>query len=483
VISGPSSSGKSSIANIICKFDTSFIKLNTKRINIISEQMLSHNYFARELDVASIIIGKNIASVSDVFTETQKCSNKALLDISKTLSIKLSDLDPQVYLDILYQNYVLEVEGILERGNRCIIDHNIFLDPHPLKKDIFFKHFKHLDGALKVINIYSNFENVILNTLDRNNRFYNFINTHERTNSSKTELERFDEQMGFSHLVFRQPLRIIENLFSMYRFTDSHSTKTLQIIRGRDLQQMLDIAQYEQEKLIGFLVYKNYIFTHISDEELLSFRSDFVIPDITDRDIYVEDERFRYDVGLITDYNLNGSHFLNSLMSSKDRVMDCRSEANTQLLLQKINMLHGKVQRDMALSLEGGGKDLFIDSDECPLYSINNFLDNNVLSDIVKDIMSRRGKRSILYPIAVNVYSQILLNNEALHSIEMQVSFSEGAGSKDFHEYDNNLIFLARLYSALKLNGLFNTEKFKGLSIKYCCRLMHTTRHFFERRD
>lgn len=460
VISGPSSSGKSSIANIICKFDNSFIKLNTKKINITSEQMLSHKYFAQELDVASIIIGKKLASVSDVFAEAQKCSNKALLDISKTLSIKLSDFDPQVYLDILYQNYVVEVEVILERGNRCIIDHNIFLDPHPLKMDIFFKHFRHLDGALKVINIYSNFENIILNTLDRNNRFYDFVNMHERINSSKTELERLDEQMGFSHLVFRQPLRIIENLFSMYRFTDSHSTKTLQIIRGGDLQKMLDIAQYEQEKLIGFLVYKNYIFTHIPYEELLSFRSDFVIP-ITDRDIYVEDERFRYDVQLITDYNLNDSNFLNSLTSSKDRVMDCRSETNTQLLLQKINILHAKVQRDMAILLEGRGKDLFTDSDECPLYVINNFLDNSVLNDIVEDLMSRRGKRSIQYPIAVNVYSQILLNNEALYSIEMQVSFSEEAGSKDFQEYDNNLIFLARLYSALKLNGLVNISKFK----------------------
>ncbi|MEI6187334.1 MAG: hypothetical protein WCP46_02385, partial [Alphaproteobacteria bacterium] len=60
VISGPSSSGKSSIANIICKFDASFIKLNTKKINITSEKMLSHKYFANELDVASIIIGKKL---------------------------------------------------------------------------------------------------------------------------------------------------------------------------------------------------------------------------------------------------------------------------------------------------------------------------------------------------------------------------------------------------------------------------------------
>lgn len=461
VISGPSSSGKSSIANMLCKFDTSFVKLNTKKINVNSEQMLSHKYFDKELDAASIIVGKKLINVSDVFGEAQKCINKALLDIAKTLSIKLSDLDPQIYLDILYQNYVLEVEEILERGNRCIIDHNMFLDPYPLKKDTFFKHFRHFNGALTVLNIYNNFENIILNTLDRNKRFYDFVNTYQRTNSSKAELEQIDEQMGFSHLVFRQPLRIIENLFSMYRFTDTHSTKTLQIIRGGDLQKMLDIAQYEQEKLIGFLVYKNYIFTHISDEELLSFKSDFIIPNITDQDIYVEDGRFRFDVQLITDYNLNNSDFLSSITSSKDSIVDYRSETKTQLLVQKINILHGEVQRHMAFSLEDRVKDLFIDSDECPLYVINKFLDNNVLDDIVEDIMKRQGKRTILYPIAVDAYSHILLNNEVSYSIEMLMSLSKGSGSKDFQEYNNNLIFLARLYSALKINGLTSLTKFK----------------------
>jgi len=89
VISGPSSSGKSSIANMICKFDTSFVKLNTKKINVNSEQMLSHKYFDKELDAASIIVGKKLINASDVFGEAQKCINKALLDIAKTLSIKL----------------------------------------------------------------------------------------------------------------------------------------------------------------------------------------------------------------------------------------------------------------------------------------------------------------------------------------------------------------------------------------------------------
>jgi hypothetical protein len=97
------------------------------------------------------------------------------------------------------------------------------------------------------------------------------------------------------------------------------------------------------------------------------------------------------------------------------------------------------------------------------LYVIDNFIDQNTLNALVDDMIARRGKQIILYPIAENIFSEMLLNSENLNLIRIQVFLCKKALLKNFEDFDNNLIFLAKLYSALKLKTQIYTLKFEWI--------------------
>lgn len=439
---GLSSSGKSSVANLLCEFDPSFAKINTKKMNVISEQIISRQYFQQELETAAELVGKPFAIINDIFLEAKKLDS--LLPLVKVIGTKLSQLDPRIYLGILYQNYAVELKDIIAQDQKCIIDHNIFSDPHPLRKDIFLEQLA--SDNFMIINIYSNFENIILNTLERNQRFYNFINN----GSSKADLDDADIKHGFSNIVFRQPLRIIENLASMYHLSSVDNGRTIQKITGNIFNKILEIAHYEQEKLIGFLIYRNYAFTHIEDSELVQLRSDFAyLTRFNENDLCIQDKRFFYDLQLITDENLSQDKLSSCLKSFSNKIMDLRNKDSSELLIHKINILWEKCRYNKALSVEDFTTKIHCDSYQT--YIINNFVDHSALDELVNHLIIHPGKRIVVYPIAYDIFCKIILNNQDPSRIKIHITNPFLA--KDFKEFDNNLIFLARLYSRLKIES------------------------------
>jgi hypothetical protein len=466
LICGPSSSGKSTLANLICKSYPTFLKLNTKQISINSEIEFSSVYFSEYLDQASKIIKKPIQKINEIFVEQKKQSNKLLDDLYNSIIQADQKIPQERFLEILYRNYFKEVKIILARGNKCIIDHNIFLDPYPIKQNIFLETFKDFKNDFKILNIYSNFENVILNTLERNKRFYNFLSSNNSTNTSNDQLIDSDIKKGFSYYIFRQPLRVIENLALLFETDTNSNNKILQSISSEDFKKILTIVKYEQEKLIGFLIFKEYIFTHIKDKELIELRSDLsYLKEVSNnKDIlHIKEKRFVYDFQILTDCNLVEENIDKLDMNKK--ILDLRNTTSTSKLKDKIDSLFSNIKSNNSLSIKNFNTATINDSNNYPLYIISSFSPNDIgtIDIIVNDIIGRIGKRLIIYPVAENLFVKMLINNENINCIKILTDYFEGLNNilQNFDNFDNNLIFLSKLYSGLKLNGKFNNIKFE----------------------
>lgn len=466
LICGPSSAGKSTLANLICELCPNFLKLNTKEININSEIEFSSLYFSKYLDQATKIINRKIYRINEIIIEQKKQNNKLLNYLYNSLLLEFQGLSEEKFLKILYQNYFKEVETILAKGNKCIIDHNIFLDPFPIKKNIFLEFFKVFENDFKIINIYSNFENILLNTLERNKRFYHFLSNNNPINESTNQLIESDIKKGFSYYIFRQPLRTIENLSLLFKIDKNSDGKILQSIPAEDFKKMLTIVKYEQQKLIGFLVFKEYIFTHIEDKELIEFRWDFAyLNEISDNQdfLFIKEKRFLYDFQIITNCNLREED-TNKLNLNK-KLLDLRNEINSFDLKHKINSLINNIELNKSFSMKNFEIKTINNLNNDPLYIISSFSQNDltIVENIIKDITERIGNRLVLYPVAENIFIKILINNENINFIKIIVYFFEGLNQilKKFEDFDNNLIFLSKLYAGLKLNNKFNNIKFK----------------------
>ncbi len=466
LICGPSSAGKSTLANLICELCPNFLKLNTKEININSEIEFSSLYFSKYLDQATKIINRKIYRINEIIIEQKKQNNKLLNYLYNSLLLEFQGLSEEKFLKILYQNYFKEVETILAKGNKCIIDHNIFLDPFPIKKNIFLEFFKVFENDFKIINIYSNFENILLNTLERNKRFYHFLSNNNPINESTNQLIESDIKKGFSYYIFRQPLRTIENLSLLFKIDKNSDGKILQSIPAEDFKKMLTIVKYEQQKLIGFLVFKKYIFTHIEDKELIEFRWDFAyLNEISDNQdfLFIKEKRFLCDFQIITNCNLREED-TNKLNLNK-KLLDLRNEINSFDLKYKINSLINNIELNKSFSMKNFEIKTINNLNNDPLYIISSFSQNDltIVENIIKDITERIGNRLVLYPVAENIFIKILINNESINFIKIIVYFFEGLNQilKKFEDFDNNLIFLSKLYAGLKLNNKFNNIKFK----------------------
>lgn len=466
LICGPSSAGKSTLANLICELCPNFLKLNTKEININSEIEFSSLYFSKYLDQATKIINRKIYRINEIIIEQKKQNNKLLNYLYNSLLLEFQGLSEEKFLKILYQNYFKEVETILAKGNKCIIDHNIFLDPFPIKKNIFLEFFKVFENDFKIINIYSNFENILLNTLERNKRFYHFLSNNNPINESTNQLIESDIKKGFSYYIFRQPLRTIENLSLLFKIDKNSDGKILQSIPAEDFKKMLTIVKYEQQKLIGFLVFKKYIFTHIEDKELIEFRWDFAyLNEISDNQdfLFIKEKRFLCDFQIITNCNLREED-TNKLNLNK-KLLDLRNEINSFELKYKINSLINNIELNKSFSMKNFEIKTINNLNNDPLYIISSFSQNDltIVENIIKDITERIGNRLVLYPVAENIFIKILINNENINFIKIIVYFFEGLNQilKKFEDFDNNLIFLSKLYAGLKLNNKFNNIKFK----------------------
>jgi hypothetical protein len=85
------------------------------------------------------------------------------------------------------------------------------------------------------------------------------------------------------------------------------------------------------------------------------------------------------------------------------------------------------------------------------IYKVDNFLKEenllNVISTLASNTLANIEKKLVIFPITKNQYSCILITNKSQQQIEIEFICPDN--SINIESYDNNLIFIARFYSAL----------------------------------
>ncbi|WHA04411.1 GspE family protein [Candidatus Bandiella numerosa] len=454
LITGPSSSGKSTLANIICNH-TNASKLNTKQLNIKSGQEFSKKYFAEELKQASELINKNLKSINDISIELKKIDSKILSKIWLEINEKRKKCKLTDFLDILYKNYDLEVNQIINSGGRCVIDHNIFLDPFPERKNIFLKYFAWPQSNFIVINLYSNLSNIVINTLERNQRFYNFINSqHPLSTNIEEKILKEDTKKGSSFNIFRQPLRTLENVASLYKFDQEKSSNALEFIPTKEFKKIIKLIFFEQVRLIGFLVFKKFPFTHIIDNELLQLHSSFKFLEemsLSKSNIYIKFGRTFCNMQIKTNHNFSGEAVYDLINKSPQVTpqVNILDNYKNQLNKNTINRLFANTKKQQKFKLCHNIGD-YKNIEKLHLFHYVKISMTKEIDLLVDDLMDKKTPVLAIYPICENQHTKILFTNMTNSSLTMKMEIKS---RKKFHLFDNNLIFLAMLYAQLKIKG------------------------------
>lgn len=443
LICGPSSSGKSSLANMICEIDGSFVKINTKEINVKTEIDFTKKYFLNELHEASKITGKSLEKINDIFIESKKMKNDYLLQLTRSLALKLERIDKKIYFDILYFNYKQVVVSLLSKNKRCIIDHNIFLDSTGLRKEIFFKKFLSFKNSLKIISIYTYLERILLNNIKRNERFYDFISSTSDDKNKYEIVSNFDKKSGFSNIIFRQPLRILENYFNLYRVTSKPSKNYLQKIDKSTFKKIFKISDFEQRKLIGFLISNNYLFSHIPNSELINLSKEYAYLNTVNGTIYISSEKSDINLQLLIDRKFVKKD-VEILSNFKGDTLEFKDRDNAFFLSEKINCLLKAIENPKYKNLEekyNQYNNKFVVDDFKKIYH------DDCLNRLINKLLKYK-EIFVIYPInhCFNSVIYLSVNKQELKLIYNNIN-KHSFGNNDF-----DLVFLGTLFAFIKSN-------------------------------
>ena len=185
-----------------------------------------------------------------------------------------SDLDnvsdcSEFYYDILYNDYFNETINILSQGNNCIIDHNIFLSS--VGRQRFFKIFKNLKKRIKIIEIFAPLQKYYSNLVKRNNRFYEFADTHTDGSELIKAIKKHDQSVGRADLSFRRPLRSLEiwnEHFAFTKKTPKDTSLVLQKLKGNELKKIINSIISDHKKLLDYLITKKIPVSFSINKEL-----------------------------------------------------------------------------------------------------------------------------------------------------------------------------------------------------------------------
>jgi hypothetical protein len=299
LINGPTSSGKSSIANLLCESDFSFQKLNTKKI--ASDVLKNHEkkYFESDLKYASSLIGQPVPNVKTLTYFCENSENSEIYSLYQKVHKKIEEMSCSLFQE-LYTAFRDEAISLTSGGENCVIDHNIFLDPYPYRNQVFFKLFRDFGETFKSLTLYTNVEQIFQNNLRRNHKFIEFA---EKFSSWKDAFEIMDAEeskAGQTFLHYRQPMQVIQNLQLHYRIRtdEDQNGELLEVIKREDFLSLISKIELAQSHLMGYLIRKGYPLVH--SKGFLRFidpRKTFLFVDQLKESecVYIYNKRFSHD--------------------------------------------------------------------------------------------------------------------------------------------------------------------------------------------
>ena len=212
----------------------------------------------------------------------------------------------------------------------------------------------------------------------------------------------------------------------------------------------MKIIFFEQAKLIGFLVFKKFPFTHIIDNELLQLHCSFKFLEeryLSKSNVYIKSSRTFCDIQIKANHNFSGEAIFDLInKSTQINILDSKKN---RLNKNTINIFFDNTKKQQKFKLCYSIIEYKRIKNLHLFYSLKITMMQEI-DLLVDDLMHKKTPVLAIYPIAQNQHTKILFTNIVNSSLTMKIEIKS---QKNFHLFENNLIFLAILYARLKIKG------------------------------
>lgn len=302
LLTGTSYIDQEKVLKFIIDYDTNFVRLNQEAIFYKVACEISDEYFSKDMRFVDKVTCKQHLNYLDLLYFLQKTHNKKLSKLYSVVNSK-SQLANEIIIFRLYKEYFIEVKKIIDSGKNCIFIENIFYDPFPRRKDIFFDYFKFFADDFKILNVYTSIKTIILQTKIINQEFIEYVLSNRNAQSAYEDLIKVSINGVQSSHRLENPLfnfELYPLMFNICKTQDSGDHK-FEVLTGIELKMTYEVSVLEMKKILGFMVLKSYPTFYQKVSILNEISSQFLYT----KEFNDEDQLYVINKRLIFDYNLN----------------------------------------------------------------------------------------------------------------------------------------------------------------------------------
>lgn len=347
IIHGPSSSGKSTLLFAILKRFPNCVTINRKKIQSASKIIVTKFFFTALLKEASLIIGREISSLSMLYTlgsqEIPKHRIAEFNSIKRQIKQILATEQFKKYsLQILFSSYYEESKQVIFSGYNLLIDETLLDDE--LSYEIFCSCYNFYP-KIKSLILFNTLDDLLEKYITRNNKFISFSQQHTNNTDLLVALSSIEVTTGASSLTYRAPVEILGNYRKFYDFTPTLCTNNIPLARitrdelfvliNRINEQQLRLIQILDKFDVKLPVTQNYINPLQVINEIFATTSSVYILSKRKYDFVVHSSQLQ-NLTLLSENMAIMTKFLASVLEWLDTGICAKQEATPTMIFSKI---------------------------------------------------------------------------------------------------------------------------------------------------
>ena len=288
----------------LCKTNLNFRQLNVYRVFEKVAKEITRDYFQIEMEVAKKIINTEFRNYLDLLSYLQKLQNDKVIDLQKIVHKKAKAMN-KIILYRYYEQLYFAITKAIASGKNCIFAENVFNDPYPLRKEIFFAFIKIFSDNFKIVNIYTGIKTTIEQNTQNNNEFI-----------EKLSKKGINAKNG-SHLhdTLEYPLFALELFPLLFKLTTNTNNKeAFEYLSSTELKEVYLNAVHQTKKAFGFIVSRQYPYFYHKHSILNEIGKNFLyIKNFKNDDLVcIKNNKVEYDYNII-----EANHLQNQQICSK----------------------------------------------------------------------------------------------------------------------------------------------------------------------
>jgi len=259
LVTGTSLQSQYDFVRKFCQNNVDFIPLNTIKLfnNVVKK--ITHEYFSEDIKRANKLINKKHHNFLELLFYLQKINDPSITDFYKEYYKKIQLIN-KIILYRIYESFFLHSKQITSSGKHCILAENIFIDPFPLRRDIFCSFFDMYGENFKIVHIYIDIGSSIKQLIEGSNHFIQYVFSKQTGYIAYRENIKLEETFGYPVHRYENPLFSLELFPLIYNITNNipKNNAYLQEIKGSSLKNIYFESINQNKKLFGLFILKQY---------------------------------------------------------------------------------------------------------------------------------------------------------------------------------------------------------------------------------